>query len=252
MAKKKKELRMVEDESKLILNEDSPFLVTEAYNALRTNIVFSLPGTKCKTLVMTSSDRAEGKSTNAINISISLSQLDKKVLIIDGDMRLPTVARKLEIDATPGLSNILIGDAKIRDAVVYVEDYKLYVLPAGNLPPDPTGLLSSPQMKQLIVELGNSFDYIIIDMPPITTVTDAAIVSPFVDGYLLVARDHSSDYRAIDKMLNILRMVNARILGFVYADAKVGEKKYYKKYGKKYGYGYGYDYGYGKQHAKQQ
>ena len=237
MRDKQQGSRLLGRETELLLREESPFIAKEAYKALRTNILFSLPGAGCKCIAITSAERNEGKSTNSINLAISFGEIGKKVLLIDADMRLPTVGSKLKIKNQPGLSNLLIEDAVPEDAIQHLDSWRIDVLPVGNLPPDPTGLLESAQMEQLLKGLRAAYDYIFIDLPPANTVTDAMILSKCVDGFLLVIKHNSTAYRAIDEMLNRFHLVNGKILGFLYAGAAVERKKYYKKYYKHYGYG---------------
>lgn len=229
--------RLTSRDAKLLLRKESPFIAKEAYKALRTNVTFSLPGAGCKCIAITSAERGEGKSTNSINLAISFGEIGKKVLLIDADMRLPTVAYKLGLKSQPGLSNLLIEDAVLEDAVRHLESWGIDVLPAGNIPPDPTGLLESSQMERLLEQLRAVYDYIFIDLPPANTVTDALILSKWVDGFLLIIKHNITVYRAIDEMINRFRLVNGKILGFLYADASVEHKRYYKKYYKHYGYG---------------
>lgn len=231
----KKEARRQAFNKKMLLNDNSAFVVQEAYKALRTNIIFSLPGNTSRCIAVTSSNRSEGKSTNTINMAISFGQIGKRVLLIDCDMRLPTIAAKMDIKGYPGLSNVLVGDSSLTDAITTSEKYGIDVLPAGNIPPDPTGLLESQQMQILLAEFRKHYDYIFIDLPPITTVTDAAIFSKYVDGYLLVVKNNSSEYHGVSDMLNQLRLVEGKILGFVYVGAEFnGRNKYkYGNYGNK-------------------
>ena len=134
-------------ETKLILSDKSPWPIQEAYKALRTNITFSLPGTGCKVIAVSSAQQHDGKSTICINTAISFAQLNKKVLLIECDLRLPTVGTKLEIRSVPGLSDTLIGSAQISEALRRNVRNGLDVLPAGNIPPDPTWLLQSNHEK---------------------------------------------------------------------------------------------------------
>lgn len=235
MSKGRNKERMINDRRSLILSEESPFMAKEAYKALRTNIVFSLPGAECKCIALTSTGRAEGKSTNSVNIAISFAQIGKKVLLIDGDMRLPTVASMLDVKSQPGLSNLLVEETSIEDAIVPAKDYGIDVLPAGNIPPDPTRLLESEQMERLLTELRTRYDYIFIDLPPANTVTDALILAKCVDGFLLLVKHNVTEHRAVAEMISRFKLVDGKILGFIYVDAPVEHKGYYKKYG--YGYG---------------
>ncbi|MGN0293513.1 MAG: CpsD/CapB family tyrosine-protein kinase [Lachnospiraceae bacterium] len=219
---------------RLILSAESPFLVQEAYKALRTNVVFSLPGGETKVVGLTSSEPGSGKSINAINLAISFGQIGKKVLLIECDLRLPTVAAKLGIKGQPGITELLAEETTLDLAVRKISKYGIHVLPAGSIPPEPTVLLESQQMQTLITELKKQYQYIIIDLPPVTTVADAAIMSRYIDGFLLVARSASSEHRAISEMLGTLRLAGANIIGFVYNDVSVQDNHYYGKYYKSY------------------
>lgn len=230
MSGKQNRIRLTSRDAGLLLRKESPFITKEAYKALRTNITFSLPGAGCKCIAITSAERGEGKSTNSINLAISFGEIGKKVLLIDADMRRPTVASRLSLKNQPGLSNLLIEDAAPEDAVRHLESWGMDVLPAGNIPPDPTRLLESVQMEKLLEQLRAVYDYIFIDLPPANTVTDALLLSKWVDGYLLIIKHGITVYRAIDEIINRFRLVNGKILGFLYAGASVENKRYYKKY----------------------
>ena len=212
-----------------ILSESSPFAIKEGYKALRTNVIFSLPGTESKCIGLTSASHSEGKSTTAINLGIALSQIGKKTVVLDCDLRLPTIASKLRLPKQPGLSNLIVGEAKLSEVIQhYSENFD--VIPAGQIPRDPTGLLASEQMKYLLSKFKEYYDYVIVDLPPVTTVTDAAILTDSVDGYLLVVRHGATDYRDVGEMLHQLRLSDAKIMGFVYSGAPISEKKYYQHY----------------------
>ena len=223
--------RQILSAREVILNEDSPFSLKEAYKSLRTNIQFSLPGSDCKCIGFTSAMRGDGKSTNCINTAISFAEVGKKVILIGGDMRLPTVAEKMDLQNSPGLSDIIVGATKPSDAIVKKQD-NLYILPAGRIPKDPTGLLQSKQMTALITKLKELYDYIFVDLPPVTTVTDAAILAPNIDGYLLVVRHEKTDTREVADMVKLLRIAEGKIIGFLYNDAPTTTKKYYSYYKK--------------------
>lgn len=214
----------------VLLREKSPFMLREAYKALRTNVSFSMPGSEAKCIGISSSNRGEGKSTNSINLAIAYAQIGKKVILIDCDLRLPTAASKLGISGRPGLSDFLIGEAAwgevLRPNVEGVD-----VLPAGTIPVDPTGLLESRQIEDLLQRLRERYDYVLVDLPPVNAVTDAAIMSRCIDGFLLVVRHEETHYKEIAEMLRQLKIAGARVLGFLYNDAPVnGKRYYYKKY----------------------
>ncbi len=213
-----------------VLSADSPFSVVEAYKALRTNVIFSLPDSPSKCIGVTSATKGEGKSSTALNLAISFSQIGKKVLLIDCDMRLPTIASKLGITGVPGLSNILVQNGNIESALRRINGMDITVLPSGTIPPDPTYLLESNRMAKLLEILKKYYEYIIVDLPPVNSVTDAAILAKRLDGLLLVARHNVAEYREVNAMLSQLRLANAKILGMVYNDAPVTGKSYYKHY----------------------
>ena len=231
--KKKSKGNKLTSSGAFILSEQSPFAVKEAYKALRTNVAFSLPGGGAKCIGFTSAERAEGKSTNAINLGISFSEIGKRVVLLDCDMRLPTVASKLKLQQNPGLSDLLVGEATAKDVIRHYAD-NMDVIPSGQIPPDPTGLLSSDLMSKLIIKLKEVYDYVLIDLPPVTTVTDASILSRCIDGFLLVVRHEATQYKDVTEMFRLLELSEAKILGFIYNDAPVESKKYYSHY---YAYG---------------
>ena len=213
-----------------ILTQSSPWPVQEAYKALRTNVVFSIPGSGCKVIGICSSMMHEGKSINAINLALSFAQLGKKTLLIDCDLRKPTVAMRLKIKNQLGLSNLLTGQCRASEAFVRLPKFGIDVLAAGSIPPDPTWLLASNQMDQLLANMRERYDIIIIDMPPVMSVSDALIMSKNVDGYILVIRHNFSDFRAIDDAMTAFKRADAKVIGFLYNDVTQGRKGYRKSY----------------------
>ena len=221
-----------------ILNEDTPWAVKEAYKTWRTNATLSLPDEGHRIIGFTSAEPHDGKTTNAVNFAISLGQIDKKVLLIDCDLRKPMVARMLELDTSAGLSDMISGQARARDVLLHSAEHNIDVIPAGNMTPDPTLLLQSDRMKMTIQELKKVYDYIVIDLPPATVVTDASLLADNIDGFILVIRHNTTDYRSVSDMMEQLDLANAQVIGFVYNDATAGEGHYDSNYGyKKYGYG---------------
>ena len=227
--KKRKTVNMVFDTKKMVLSDNSPFTVQEAYKTLRTNVTFSLPGSGCKCIGVVSAGRGDGKSSVAANLAISLSQINKRVALIDCDMRLPTIASKLGVQSTPGLSNILSGDI-IELPIIYDAEHGIDIIPSGNVPPDSTTLISSQEMVRLVERLKEMYDYIIFDFPPITIVSDAVIISSIIDGYLVVVRHEKSEYSLMAETLRQMRFADAKILGFVYNGKNINKKYYKSKY----------------------
>ena len=232
-----------------LICDNLSFAAAESYKLLRTNLQFSLPEKPCHTIGVTSSLRGEGKSTTSVNIAYTFAQSGKKVLLIDADMRLPSIAAKLDMHGTPGLSNLIAGLNSERSCLrqsKYFENW--YIIPAGDIPPNPSELLGSERMHSLLERYQELFDVIILDLPPVNIVTDALAVSKWTDGLIGVVRQDYTDRRALADCMYQVDKLGVKFLGFVMTDAKVGEGSYkrYGKYGKKYGkgYGYGYDYGY--------
>ncbi len=244
-----------------LIDDKTPFSINEAYKTARTNIMFALAGVDgCKKIIFTSAEPGEGKSTTLLNLGITFAQMDAKVIIIDGDLRKPRVHRYLNLEKNDGLSDVLAGMIKIEDAVKHHEGYGLDCITAGQIPPNPIELLSSDAMQEVLGKLSEKYDYIFIDSPPVTVVTDAASMAKFVDGYVLLVRHNYSIHELLEKTRQSLDFAEAKILGYVINDIKpmagIGYSRYgaystrYKyryryRYGYKYGYNYSYGYGYG-------
>ncbi len=213
-----------------VLSDSTPFQAKEAYKALRTNVMFSMPGGDCKVVGVTSSVPSEGKSTTAINLSISLAQIGKRVLLIDADMRIPSVAGRMKIKGAPGLSDFLVGEAKVEEAVRTVDEYGIHVLPAGSIPPDPTGLLEAKQVEHLFSALRNIYDFVVVDLPPVNSVPDAIILAKYIDGYLLAVREKITKHKEVSEALKHLHLANANIVGFVCNGGPRSSERYNKRY----------------------
>ena len=196
------------------------FEAAEAYKKLRTNIQFALPiqtGKRCRLIGITSALPGEGKSTTSINLSYSLAELKKQVLLIEADLRLPTVSKLLELKSDTGLSDYLMeGDPSLLKIQHIRDEERLHVLSAGSLPPNPSELLETERMGMLLQQLSNDYDYIIVDLPPINVVVDAAIISKYVDGILMVVRQNYDKCRAVEAALRSLEYANANMVGFVF------------------------------------
>ena len=235
-----------------ILCDKLGFAASEAYKLLRANIAFAIPGEeeRCRIVGITSSNRSEGKSTTSVNLAYTLAQTGKRVLLIDCDMRIPTIGKKLSVHNSPGLSNFIAGQVDAGSALQesgFLKNWK--ILAAGDIPPNPSELLGSDRMKNRMDLFAKNFDYIIMDLPPINIVADALAVARIVDGIVMVARQDYSDKKSVADAVNLLQMANLNILGFVLTRASSRSGKYgrYNNYNKysSYGYGYGDGYGYG-------
>ena len=231
-----------------LLCDELSFAAAESYKLLRTNLLFALPELECRIIGVTSSIRGEGKSTTSVNLAYTLAQTGKRVLLIDGDMRLPTIAQKLDMAGTPGLSNLLAGLNSERSCLrqsSYFDNW--YILPAGDIPPNPSELLGSERMHALLDRYKDVFDYILIDLPPVNIVVDALVITKWTDGIIVVVRENYTSRRALDSCMYQVEKLGTKMLGFVMTDADIGGSSYknYGKYGKSYGYGNGYGYGYG-------
>lgn len=218
------------------LSGRTPFNVREAYKITRTNIMFSLAQDGCKKIAFSSSYPGEGKTTTCTNLALSFGQMGEKVLVIDCDMRRPQVHNVFDLDNQVGLSNVLGGFAKISEAVHYLSEENISVITSGHIPPNPTELIGSERMKNLLQELGESYDYIFIDTPPVNMVADATILSQYISGIIMVTRQDETTHKDVELALGKLAMAKAKVLGFV----MTGEKKkggIYGKYGKYGRYG---------------
>lgn len=234
--KHNKKNKKVAKKNRVLLSDKSSFAVQEAYKALRTNIIFSIPDNGPKCIGITSATEANGKSTNSINIATAFAQIGKRVIVVDSDMRRPTIAAKLDMPGEHGLSNVLINSDQLWDIIQSNEEYNIDILASGIIPPDATRLLESDRMEWIINELKDVYDYIFIDLPPVLATTDAAILSKCVDGFLVVVKHENSDYKTVISAIKKLRFIGASILGCIYVNAPANSKHlngYYGGYYKK-------------------
>ena len=200
-----------------VINKNSPFPYVESFNSLRTNLNFVSSAVDAKTILITSALPEEGKSTTAINLAISLAKDSKKVLLIDADLRKPSLQRYLRVrpGTMQGLSAVLANQVSAKEAIGYYEILGIDLMMAGTRPPNPAELLALPKMKEMLDGLRNDYDYIIVDAPPGSVITDASILSSIVDGVVLVVRQNFSKHQDVLKIKESLKRVNANILGVV-------------------------------------
>lgn len=226
-------------ERPLIVHADPLSPRAESFRALRTNLQFLDVGGR-SSFVVTSSIPSEGKSTTTINLAIALADAGKRVALIDTDLRKPKVAEYLGIEGGAGLTDVLIGRAKVNEVMLPWGARSLYVLPAGKIPPNPSELLGSRQMGVLMELLERDFDVVLCDAPPLLPVTDAAILARATSGAIMVVSAGRTTRHQLTGATEALTTVGAKPVGFVMSMVPTrGPDSYYSAYG------YGYEYGYG-------
>lgn len=218
-----------------LLADSSASLLTEAYRGLRTSILLSAAGTPPKTILFTSSQPGEGKTTTAVNTAISLAQLGLSVVIIDCDLRRPSVHKVFGMDSSQGISSYLSRNVRLASLLQDSSVPCVSVLPCGTIPPNPTELLSSEKMKTLVQLLREHFDHVLIDSPPLTNVADSLVLSSLADGVILVVQSGTSKRRAVQRVRRDLMQVGAKIFGVVlnkvdHRNDGYGDYSYYTNY----------------------
>ncbi|MEV6152784.1 polysaccharide biosynthesis tyrosine autokinase [Nonomuraea sp. NPDC052129] len=209
---------------------------SEAFRSLRTNLQFIGVDRQPKSLVITSCLPNEGKSSTSSNLAITLAQAGWRVLLVDGDLRRPRIPTYLGIEGAVGLTDVLIGKARLDEVIQPWGEPRLFVLPSGQIPPNPSELLGSRGMRQVIDQVMDDYDIVIVDAPPLLPVTDAATLSAICDGVLLVARYGKTRQEHIVRGTELLASINARIVGTVMNFVPAKASRY-----DGYGYGYGYE-----------
>ena len=223
----------------VLIGSGMSFAASESYKLLRTKLQFSFTDENSSHVIgISSALSGEGKSLSAINLAHSLAELNHKVLLIDCDMRRPTLAEKLKIQKKPGLSSFLTGQSTLEGLVQYCgipgDEDAFHVIAAGQNPPNPIELLSSVRMKKMLMGLRKSYDYIILDLPPVGEVSDAMAVAKETDGIVLVVRQNYCDRQFLSDAVRQFEFIDSRILGMVYNCATEAVSKYGKAYYKKY------------------
>lgn len=229
---KKTDVVFSEKDMKRTLHKNLEFTAIEQYKILRTNLDFTLPeDVKCPIIGVTSSMRGEGKSTTAVNLSYVLAEKGSPVLLIDGDLRIPSIAKKMRIDSSPGLTDLLMGHGAhmpdFRSALL--ENW--FILPSGDIPPNPSELLGSRRMEYILKNLRESFDYIIIDLPPVNIVSDALSIASLITGMVVVVREDYTEKKELERCFRQLQLSNVNVLGCILNESK-NDGGSYKKYRK--------------------
>lgn len=221
MGKNKKQRNHEHSEAvSLITIADKSSPIAEQYRTIRTNIQFASADRKIQTIVVTSSGPSEGKSTTAANIAVVFANSGQRVLLVDADMRKPTIHKTFGLTNEVGLSKVLSSNNSVLEMSRPSMVDNLSILTSGPKPPNPSELLGSTRMNQVIEEARHLYDIIIFDMPPVVTVTDAQIMASKADGTLLVVRENVTRKDALTKAKDLLEMVQAKVLGVVYNGAQ--------------------------------
>lgn len=201
-------------------------ITAESYRSLRTNIQYSSIDKHVKTLVVTSSNAGEGKSTVAGNLAYTFFQSGKRVLIIDCDLRKPSLHRKFNVSNEVGLTDVLVGTSELNKVMKKIDD-NLYLLTTGTLPPNPAEIIGSNTMENFLEECKINFDYIILDTPPILPVTDSKLLAIKADATVLVVRSEISKLKHVSQAFKELGKVNANVIGTILNDVEVHSERLY-------------------------
>jgi len=215
----------------LTVSQEPGSPLAESYRALRTSILLSTAPRPPHAVLVTSSQPNEGKTCTSLNLSLALAQRGARVLVVDGDLRKPGIAKALGLTNERGLSSVLTGSLRLDEAVQQTAmPFPLWVLPAGPRPPNPAELISSPTMEALLAELRHRFEHVIIDSPPVLMVTDATIFSSLVDGVVLVVESAVTARGALARAHNTLKIAGGRVLGVVINKVNARRNGYYGSY----------------------
>lgn len=232
---KHKQFSSINSENQKTLHKNLEFTATEQYKLIRANLDFTLTeDEKCPVIGVTSSMRGEGKSTTAVNLSYVFAEKGYRVLLIDGDLRIPSIAKKIGIESAPGLTDLLKGKG------TQISEFKScllnnwYILPSGDIPPNPSELLGSSRMASALNKLKEAFDYIIIDLPPVNLVSDAVSISSLISGMIVVIREDYTEKKELERCFRQLELSNVNILGCVMNESKNGNGSYGKYRKNKY------------------
>jgi capsular exopolysaccharide synthesis family protein len=220
---------------KVLVGSNISFAAAEAYKLLRTKLQFSFADEgNCRVIGISSALSGEGKTLSAVNLAYSISQLGKRVLLIDCDMRRPSLAEKLPIKKTPGLSDYLVGqiqaDHLIQLCGILEDEQAFHAISSGRTPPNPMELLSSARMEKMMQLLRGNYDYIVLDLPPVGEVSDALVAAKLTDGMLLVVRHDYCDRISLNNAVRQFEFVDAKILGVVFNGTEDSDKTYAGKY----------------------
>jgi protein-tyrosine kinase len=229
---KKKTKKIGSNKRNLITHFSPRAAISEQYRTIRTNIQFSSVDESIRTILVTSSGPEEGKSTTVANLAVVFAQQGKKVLLIDADLRKPTVHYTFQLENTTGLTNVLTKQTQLEKAVVETLVDNLKVLPSGPIPPNPAELLGSKAMEDMLVAALEQFDIVIFDTPPVLAVTDAQILANRCDGTILVVGSGKTQIEPAVKSKELLLSSKGKLLGVVLNRKNAKDSQYYYYYGR--------------------
>ncbi len=213
--------------NKLVVFNDPKSPVSEIYRTIRTNIQFSSFDKELKTITVTSSLEGEGKTTTLANLAVTLAQQNKRVLIVDADLRRPKIHRIFELNNTEGLTELLIEMVKPERFIQETFVENLWVLPTGRIPPNPAELLGSSRMHSILKNLRGKFDYVLVDIPPVNVVTDGLLIANRMDGVVLVCEAGYATIEQVKRAKELLVNAKANILGVVLNNIPLDQTNYY-------------------------
>lgn len=214
----------------LIVHNRPKSPISEAYRSIRTNIQFANVDGKLKTILVTSPTTGEGKTTTLSNVAMTLADAGNSVLIIDCDLRKPRIHKFFEISNEKGLTDILLKGRDYKEYVYHSEHTGLHIITSGKIPTNPSELLNSKAMRSFIEKMKNDFDYIFVDSPPVLPVTDAAVMSRYIDAVILVCASGQIEIEAAKRATESLKKVEANILGAVINKIPIKENRYSSYY----------------------
>lgn len=234
LKKKSKKATAMQQRRKLITSVDPKSPISEQYRTIRTNIQFSSVDNKIQTIMVTSPGPGEGKSTSAANLAVVFSQQEQRVLLVDADLRKPTMHYTFNQTNTFGLTTVLAGQLPLEEAVERATDLpNLSVLTSGPIPPNPAELMGSKSMERFLAQAKELYDVIIFDTPPMLAVTDAQVLSNLCDGAVLVLYSGKTEMAEATKAKELLTAGNSKLLGAVLNHKKLESTDYYYYYGNK-------------------
>lgn len=212
------------------LSDKSKFAIVESYKSARTNIMFSLSAVDKKIFAVTSHSKGEGKSTVSANLAISFSKMEKRVLLIDCDLRRPNIHNIFKVDNTKGLSNVIGKMVSFEDAVKRDVLTNLDILPSGTIPPNPSELMCSGTFVDLVDRLSAEYDYVIFDTPPIGVVADALLLKDLIAGFVVVVRERSTTHGDLQSLLDSVKLADSKVLGLIEVGCELSQKRNKKGY----------------------